>query len=58
MMISCPELELFVIEEEKHSAFRLFKCFKKKVFKSHYETKMKEILLKECEPQEDKRRVL
>ena len=34
-----------------------FKCFRKKVFKGDYETKMKEILLKEYEPQEAKRRV-
>jgi len=37
--------------------FHLFKYFRKKVFKGHYETKMKEILLKEYEPQETKRRV-
>ena len=37
--------------------FRLCKYFEKNVFKGHYETKMKEIVLKEYEPQEAKRRV-
>ena len=48
----------FLLNKKSSWRFSFFKCFRKKVFKGHYETKMKEILLKEYEPQEAKRRVL